>query len=358
MYDLKTHLKTLSEAHAVSGHEAPIAALLADTWSEWVSETDRDGLGSFIGIKRATLPNPHGWRIMLAAHMDEIGYMVRDIVDGFLLVSDISGMDNRLQLAQTVVVQGRRALKGVIAATPPHLLDSAARTLYPTTDQLVVDVGLPHAEVIQWVRVGDFITPDTPMRELMSGLVVGKAFDDRACVAAISETLHQLQGRMHAWDVVAVATVQEENGLYGALTAAQHVAPHLAIALDGTFGAQGGVPTDSTSELGAGPAIALGVNFHPELFNLLIDCAKRHEIRYQTDVIPMQSGTDAWMIQTALEGIPTALVSVPMRNMHSPNETLDLKDIERVGRLLSQFITELTDDTLSRMLLGVGIQEA
>lgn len=354
MYELKTHLQTLSEAHAVSGHEAPIAALLAETWTPWVDETDRDGLGSFIGIKRATLPNPNGWRIMLAAHMDEIGLMVRDIVDGFLLVSPVAGMDNRLLLAQTVIVQGRRPLKGVVAATPPHLLDSAARAQYPSFDQLVVDVGLPHAEVTALVRVGDFITPDTPLRELMNGYVVGKAFDDRACVAAISEALRHLHGMAHAWDVYATATVQEENGLYGALTAAQHIAPHLAIALDVTFGAQSGVPTDSAAELGGGPAIGLGVNFHPKLYDLLIDCAKRHELKYQVDVIAMQSGTDAWAIQTALEGIPTALLSLPIRNMHSVNETLELKDIERTGRLLAHFIAELTDHSLSTLLLGTG----
>ena len=353
MYELKTHLKALSEAHGVSGYEAPIAALVKDTWSDWVTETDQDGLGSFIGIKRATRPNPNGYRIMLAAHIDEIGMMVRDIVDGFLFVNSVAGIDNRLQMAQTVIVHGKKQLKGVIAATPPHLLDAASRKEYPTMEQLVVDVGLPHEEVTTLVRIGDFITPDAPMRELMNGFVIGKAFDDRACVAAISETLKHLQRMTHAWDVYATATVQEENGLYGALTAAQHINPTIAIALDVTFGMQGGVPVDSAAELGGGPGIGLGVNFHPKLFDMLVDTAKRNEIKYQVDINPGASGTDAWAIQTALEGIPTALLSLPIRNMHSTNETLDLKDIERIGRLLAQFIAELDDTTLDKLLLNI-----
>lgn len=342
MYELKTHLKALSEAHAVSGHEAPIAALLAETWQPWVDAIDRDGLGSFIGIKRGTGQG----KIMLAAHMDEIGMIVREVVDGFLFVSGVAGIDARLQLAQPVIVHGARPLKGVVAATPPHLLSAEARGQYPALDQLVVDVGLPHEEVVQLVRVGTIITPDAPMRELLNGLVCGKAFDDRACVAIMSETLRHLQALQHTWDVYATATVQEENGLYGALTAAQHIAPDIAIALDVTFAPQNGVPADSASEIGGGPAIGLGVNFHPKLYERLIDTAKRHEIKYQVDVIPMRSGTDAWSIQTALEGIPTALLSIPIRNMHSVNETLDLKDIERAGRWLAHFIAELDAETI------------
>jgi endoglucanase len=355
VYDLKTHLRNLSESHAVSGHEAPIQALLRETWASWVDSFETDGLGSLIGIRRATLPNPGGLRVMLAAHVDEIGLMVRDIVDGFLFVTQVAGIDARLMLAQTVVVNGRRPLKGVVAATPPHLLDAAARSQYPTMEQLVVDVGLPHEEVCALVRVGDFITMDTPMRELMNGYLVGKAFDDRACVAAVSHALYHLQGMQHRWDVYAVATVQEENGLYGALTAAQKVAPHLAIALDVTFGPQAGVPQDSASELGAGPAVGIGVNFHPKLVEMIQETARRYEIKTQVDVIPGASGTDAWAIQTALEGIPTALLSLPIRNMHSANETLDFKDLERMGRLLAHFIADLAEDSLDKLLLGVGV---
>jgi tetrahedral aminopeptidase len=351
LFDLKIHLKNLSEAHAISGYETRIHDVLRTEWDALVDEYDRDGLNSLIGIKHATLPNPHKRKMMIAAHLDEIGMFVRDIVDGFILVSNANGYDNRLQLAKTVLVHGKRSLKGVVAATPPHLLPEAERASYPRFDQLVIDVGLSHEEVSQVVRIGDTITADYPMVELMGGLVAGKAFDDRSCVSAMTVCVNLLKPMQHAWDVYFVATVQEENGLYGALTSAQHIAPDLAIALDVTFAPQSGVPQDSTAEIGGGAVISQGINFHPKLYEMLVECAKKNEIKHQTDALPGPSGTDAWAIQTALEGIPTSLLSLPIRNMHSHNETLDLKDIDRMGRLLASFITTLNDETLDKLVL-------
>jgi len=349
LFDIKTHLKTLSETHAVSGHEAPVQAVLRDAWAGIVDETDQDGLGSFIGIKRATRPNPKGRKIMLAAHMDEIGLMVRDIVDGFLLVYRVAGMDNRVLLAKPVIVHGKRPIKGVVAATPPHLLDEAKSNIYPTFEQLVVDVGLPHDEVTRLVRIGDFITPDVELIELQGGLLVGKAFDDRACVTAMTACLHYLQNAQHSWDVYAVATIQEENGLYGAQTSAQRLNPDLAIALDVGFATQSGVPIESQLELGGGASIALGNNIHPKLFDALVACAKKNEIKYQVEPIVAHTGTDAWAIQVAREGIPTALLSLPLRNMHSQNETCDPRDIDRMARLLAQFIVTLDETFIENL---------
>lgn len=350
-YDIKTHLKTLSETHAVSGYEAPVRAVLTDAWQGMVDTFDQDGLGSLVGIKRATRPNPHNRKIMLAAHMDEIGLMVRDIVDGFLLVHRVAGLDNRVMMAQPVLVHGKRLLRGVVAAIPPHLQEPNKGNTYAEFDQFIVDVGLPDEAVRQLVRIGDMITPDTPFMELANSLVAGKAFDDRACVAAMTVCLHELSNLNHAWDVYAVATVQEENGLYGAQTAAQHVNPEVAIALDVTFAAQSGVPQDSQSDIGSGAVISMGANFHPKLFDALVACAKANEIKYQVDVLPAYSGTDAWAIQVAREGIPTALLSLPIRNMHSPNETCDWRDIERMGRLLARFIASLEDSFLGTLAL-------
>lgn len=349
MFDLKEHLKTLVEAHAPSGHEAPIREILRGTWHEWVNEFEMDKLGSLIGIKRATLPNPTGRKIMLAAHMDEIGMMVRDIVDGFIYVHRIAGMDNRVMLSQPVLVHGKRPLKGMVASVPPHLLSEADRKHYPSFDQLVVDVGLPAEEVAELVRIGDLITPDTPLLELQGKQVAGKAMDDRACVAAVSFCLHELQTLQHSWDVYATATVQEESGLFGASTAAYYIQPDLAIALDVTFAEQAGVSSDDASEMGAGPVIALGANFHPKLYDKLINVAQAQEIKHQTEAIAANSGTDAWAIQVARDGVPSALLSIPLRNMHSPVETLDLRDIERTGRLLAQVIASLDSDFMATM---------
>jgi putative aminopeptidase FrvX len=349
VFDLIGHLKNLSEAHGPSGHEGIVRGLLRQTWAGFVDEFDEDRLGSLIGVKRGAAARQPARRVMLAAHMDEIGMMVAEIREGFILVHRINGVDNRLMLAQPVLVHGREALPGVVAAKPPHLLAQAARQKYPTFDELVIDVGLPAERVEALVRPGDLITIDAPFVQLNGKRVSGKALDNRACLAALTLCLHELSKRDHAWDVYAVATVQEEVGLRGAAAAAYAIAPDLAIALDVGFAQQPGVEADVALELGGGPGIGIGPNFHPHLVEKLREAAQRIEIKLQDDILPGQTGTDAWAIQVAREGIPTALLEIPLRNMHSPVEIADLRDIERCGRLLALFIAELEDEFLSAM---------
>lgn len=346
MLDLKQHLKTLVEAHSPSGHEGPIRELIRDAWKDRVDAFEQDKLGSLIGIRRATQPLKTPRKIMLAAHMDEIGLMVRDIVDGFIYVHRISGVDNRVMMAQPVMVHGRKPLPGVVASVPPHLLSNGARKKYPSFDELVIDVGLPANEVSKQVRLGDLITPDVPMIELQGKRLASKAMDDRASVAAVTLCLDMLGGMEHQWDVYATATVQEETGLYGAATAAYHIQPDIAIALDVTFAPQPGVDIEEGREMGGGPTLCFGPNFHQKLFEKIRDTAKQYEIKIQEEPIPGASGTDAWTIQIAREGVPTGLLGIPLRNMHSPVETVDLRDIERAGRLLAHFIASLDADFL------------
>ncbi len=346
LFDLKTHLKTLVEAHAPSGHEGSIREIIREAWTGLVDETEQDKLGSLIGIKRATQPLDPPRRIMLAAHMDEIGLMVREVVDGFIYVHRISGVDNRVMISQPVMVHGRKMIPGIVASVPPHLLTPAARKKYAGFNDLIIDVGLPADEVAELVQIGDLITPDVPMLDLQGKRVAGKAMDDRACVAAVTACLDNLRRMSHQWDVYATATVQEETGLYGATTAAYMIQPDIAIALDVTFAPQPGVDGDEAKEMGAGPCIGIGPNFHPKLFDKIKETARVHEIKLQDEIIPGHSGTDAWSIQVAREGVPTALLSIPVRNMHSPVETVDLRDIERCGRLLAQFIAGLDSEFL------------
>jgi putative aminopeptidase FrvX len=332
----------LVESHAPSGHEGPIREVVRAAWTPLVASFEQDGLGSLIGIKPATRPLSTPRKIMLAAHMDEIGLMVRDIVDGFIYVQRIAGLDPRVMMAQPVLVHGRQQLPGVVATVPPHALRESERNKYPDAEGLMIDVGLSHEKVIQLVRIGDLVTPDTPLMEMDGDHVVAKAMDDRACVAIVTAALHHLQDLHHSWDVYAVATVQEETGLFGAATAAYKINPDAAIALDVTFAPQPGI-TGDTSEINGGPALAIGGNIHPRLYEHLTATAKKHEIKYQVDPLPGATGTDAWSIQIAREGIPTALLELPLRNMHSPVETASLKDMERAGRLLAYAIAGLDE---------------
>lgn len=336
-------LRKLTELPGLSGHEQPVRQLLQELWSPLVDELSEDRLGSMIGLRQGSgaVPRP---RLMLAAHMDEIGLRVAGIERGFLRLAEVGGIDRRVLPGLEVVVHGKRDLHGVIGMRPPHVIPHDQRDKPIPWAELFVDVGLPEAEVDEWVRVGDPISFYRQMVELQGGLAAGKAFDNRASVAAVTLALHALTRMSHAWDVVAVATVQEEVGLYGATTSAYHVAPDLAIAIDVTFARQAGLSDDRVFAIGEGPTIGIGPNFHPQVVEKLKSTADAHEIPYHVEPAPGRSGTDAWAIQVSREGVPTGLVSIPVRYMHQPVETAAVKDIERAGRLLAAFAAGLAAD--------------
>jgi endoglucanase len=180
--------------------------------------------------------------------------------------------------------------------------------------------------------------------------------DDRACVAAVTLALEQLSGMQHAWDVFAVATVQEETGLKGAIATAYGIAPDMGVALDVTFGKHPGVSDVDGFPLGKGPTIGVGPNFHPGLVERLKKVSEAHEIPYHVEPTPGSSGTDGWAIQVSREGVPTALISVPVRYMHQPVETLAAQDVERAGRLLAAFIAGLEADFLDNLAWDLTVE--
>jgi endoglucanase len=280
--------------------------------------------------------------------MDEIALMVSEIRDGYARMTRISGVDGRTLQAKSVLVHAKRTLVGTIAAIPPHISQytGGGRTKYPPIEELWIDFGLPADEVAALVSIGDLVTMDAAMIELKGGLLAGKSMDDRASVAAVSYCLELLQKRIHTWDVYAVASTQEEKGLQGATTSAHAVGPDLAIAIDVGFGKQPGVNGDAAIELGKGPTIGIGPNFHPGFRDAVEKIAKENEIPLHPDPISGRSGTDAWAIQVARQGVPTTLLSIPLRNMHSAVETLSLKDVKRVGRLMAEVITALDEEFL------------
>lgn len=313
-------------------------------WQPLVDTLEIGALGSLTGIKHGSGAGPRR-RIMLCAHMDEIGLIVRNFDEGFLLISHLGGIDARILPGMPVLVHCDPPLRGVVGVPPLYTQTEEQRGKYAPLSELLVDVGLPADEVRQRVHVGDAITLDMPITELQNGRLTGKALDDRACIAIITACLQALQSRKHVWDVLAVASVQEETGSAGAMTEAYRLNPDLAVALDVTFGTQPGV-SDGAFPLGSGAPISLGANFHPALYDAICAAAERIEMTLAPDPLPMHSGTDAWPIQVSRDGIPTALLEVPIRNMHTPVETVDVKDIERAGRVLAEFIAGLDADFL------------
>jgi endoglucanase len=340
-------LKRLSEAGGVSGYETEVRELVFEEFKKYTKDVRVDKLGNVIALKRGEM-EPHR-SIMLAGHMDEIGLIVTDIEEGFLHFTGVGHFDERVLLGQEVMVHSKRDLIGIIGSRPPHVLPKEEREKVIPMDRLFIDVGLSPEEVERIVKVGDLVTIRRRFIELRGGLVTGKAFDNRASIAAMLVCLEGLASLRHAWDVYAVATSQEEMGWGGAITSAYGLAPDIAIAIDVTFGHAPGLSEAETLKVGKGPAIAFGPNIHPKLYDELVKTAKEMEMPYQVEAIPGMSGTDAWVIQVTREGIPTALVSIPLRYMHTSVETLSTKDVERTGRLLAGFIGRLDEGFMEKL---------
>jgi endoglucanase len=346
--DIKAHLKEITELPGPSGYEMPVRDALAKAWQPLVDSVENGKFNTLIATKygSGTEPRP---RIMLTAHIDENALIVNKVEHGLIGVKAIGGPDARTLPGTPVIVYGREQLKGVIGVVPLNRVADAQKTKYPALKDLIIDVGRPAEEVAKLVRVGDLVVPDLPMLELENGRVAGKAMDDRSCIAAITTTLDQLQSRKHQWDVIAFASTQEEATFMGAEFGGKHIFPDLAIALDVTFGNQPGAGHGSF-KLGDGPTLGLGPNFHPALYKAMMKTADRLEITVHSELAPGHSGTDAWPIQVAREGVPSGLVGLATQSMHTAVETVDLKDIERIGRWLAEFIAELPANFLDNLV--------
>jgi tetrahedral aminopeptidase len=352
--DLFKHLQTLTETPAPSGFEHKIAPVIQELWEPYVDTITIDRVGSLVAAKHGQGDEPRP-RILLAAHMDEIGLMVADIVDhngqGFLRVTNLGGVDIRQLYAQLVTVHGKKNLSGVMGSLPPHLLPENRRDKPFGYEELVVDLGLPIDMVKEQVSIGNAVSFRQPLRKLLGKRVAGKSLDNRASVAAVSVCLEYLNGRSHLWDVVAVATAQEETRLLGAFTATYSQRPDAAIAIDVTFGTGPGANDERAFDLGSGPVIEIGPNVHPGMTSGLTDTADKLEMKHNIGTHSRYSGTDAFGLQIARDGVPTGLVSIPLRYMHTMVESIDTKDVERVGKLLGEFIANLDYnfvDTLSK----------
>jgi endoglucanase len=283
--------------------------------------------------------------------MDAIGLIVSSVVDGFLRVNEIGGLDTRVLPGQLVTIHGRRDLPGVIVQPSAHLLPKDVRKGPVPIKYLLVDTGLKPRQVSRLVRTGDLISFAQDPVSLQGETLVGKSLDNRASVAALTLCLEQLQSRLHAWDVWAVATVQEEETMGGAKTSAFQLRPKLAVAVDVTWAKSPGTSDHETFPLGKGPTLGWGPNIHPGLHKSFKALADKIEIPYAREVMPHHSGTDAFALQVAAQGIPTMVVSIPLRYMHTPVEMVSLKDIRRTAHLLSEFITQLEPGYMEKLSL-------
>ncbi len=346
-------LRSLSEADGISGHEEGVRSLIQQAMAPLADDARADALGNLIALKRGAGPEPRR-AIMLAAHMDEIGLMVSGLEGAFLRFAPVGGVDLRTLVGQEVTVHGTRKLPGIIASRPPHVLTAEERSQAVPLERLYIDTGLGIDSLQECVRVGDLVTMRRTFTSLNGEYATGKAMDDRAGVVSLVLCLQALKQIQHQWDVYAVATTQEEIGLRGATVSAYGLAPDLGIAVDVGFGRQQGVSDPAIIEMDGGPAVALGPNVHPAMRARMMATAKDQEIRVQTEVVPGATGTDGWALQVAREGIPTLVLSIPLRYMHTTVETICLRDIERTGRILARFIAGLDGAAAAELGLEQG----
>ena len=341
------YLKELSEARGISGNEAAVREVILPVVERYVDEHRVDALGNLICLRRARKRGNSAppQRVMIAAHMDEVGLMVTGInEDGTLRFAKVGGIDDRVLLSKLVLV-GADAVPGVIGYRPIHLISPAERTRLADMSKAVIDIGASSKTAAErLVKLGDQATFHASYEVLDEGglrTVKGKAFDDRAGCAVLIELLQA----DHAVDLYAVFTTQEEVGLRGAQVAAYSVNPDVALALEGTICDDSPKDKDVSpvTEMGKGPAISFmdaSVVVDRRLMKLLVDSATRLGIPYQFKRA-VAGGTDAGAMHLAREGVPSAVVSVPCRYIHAPVSMLSLSDFDHAVQLVREALHAL-----------------
>jgi len=348
--EAKQLLGLLSEKSGVSGYENSISSFITQVFRDLTDEITKDKLGNVIALKKGE-NNLSNIKIMLAAHMDEIGLMVTDIDDeGFIKFTTIGGIDPRTLLAQEVIVHGKRDLFGVIGAKPPHLQDESEREKAVKIENLNIDVGFSKEQLNGTVEIGNIITINRSYLELNGSWVSGKALDNRAGVVTMFECAKELKLLKHQADVFFVSTVQEEVGVRGATTSTYKINPDIGIAIDVGFGSTPEIPKEYTLDMGKGPGITIGGNIHPKLREKLVEIAKEYNIPHQFEIDPGPTGTDARAMQITRCGIPTLLISLPLRYMHTSIETINIDDIKASAKLLARLISCISQDNLEGLL--------
>ena len=333
-------LRQASKVPGVTGNEGAIAAFVAEAFRPYADEISVTPLNCVIAHKKGSGP-----KVMICAHLDEIGMMVSKIEDdGCLRLQRVGGVDPRVLPGMRVRVftkDGERM--GVVGATPPHLLKDEERKSNYTFDNLFVDMGMPAKSVRETVRVGDTVCFESRYVPLLNGRVSTKTADDRACVAIMLEAAQRLQSMRHEADLYFVATCQEEIGSYGALTAGYALAPDYGVAFDVCHADTPGAPANSTSRI-TSLVSSKGPFIQPYLEKKLEETAKNNGVELQIAVDPRDTSTDADELSTVRAGVPTVLLSLPIKYMHTNVETLDTNALHEGARLLAHYLADINGE--------------
>ena len=354
MTDTKTLLKNLTEANGIPGYEAPIRALVRE-YMQSLGELSQDKLGSVICQKSGSVEAP---RVMLAGHMDEIGLMVKHITkEGFIKFLPLGGWFDQVLLGQRVVIKTSQGeVVGVIGAKPPHLLPAEERSKVVVKKDMYIDIGVSSAEEVEQVgvRPGDPVIPRADFVELANGQTyMSKAFDDRVGVALMISALSELQDQQHPNTIYAAATVQEEVGLRGATTSMRAVDPDVAIILESDIAGDvpGISPEQSSVKLGQGPTMLIyDARMVPNLALRDFVQATAQELEIPLQLSYVEGGaTDGGAIHLHNVGVPTVVLGVAARHIHSDSSIIHRQDYDNAVKLLVALLTRLDAEKVASL---------
>lgn len=332
--DIKKTLFELSEISGASGNEIPATEKALNMLKKYCPDSEiinGNVIGHF-GEFNENIPS-----LVLDAHIDQIGFIVTYITDdGFIKVGNLGGIDRRLLPAQPVIIHGKKDLKGVICSIPPHLSNNEKKV--PSFDDIAIDTGLAKDELEGIVSLGDTVTFDVKCKELLNNRVTGGAFDDRCGITAILYALELLKDKKTSYNITVIFSAQEELGERGAKIGAFEINPDIALAIDVSFAYMHGENEMKCGYLGKGAMIGISPSLSREISDSLIKVAKNMDIPYQIEVMNDLTSTNADQYSVSRTGAKACTVSIPLRNMHTPVEVIDLNDIKFTGELLAEFI--------------------
>ena len=327
--------KALCALPGPSGFEAPVCSFLAEYVRPFSDEVRVDPLGTLLAVRRCGRPGAK--TLLLDAHMDEIGLIVTAVEEGFLRFSGLGGIDPRtLPALEVRVLCPEGPVYGVVDTMPPHVLKAEDMDKVFELKDLRIDVGMTQEEAERRIPVGTPVVFAAGCAEMGEGLLCGKSLDDRSCAAILTKAYEDLTGKDLNLNLCLMISTQEEVGGRGAVTGSWNAVPDYAIVSDVTF-ARSTDGKQVITELGRGAAIGVGPNMNPALTKELVRYAEENGIAHQIEVCPGRSGTNAEEIQLTRTGVSTALVSLPLRYMHTPSEVVSLEDMESVRKLVAGF---------------------
>lgn len=332
--DITALLRELCALPGVSGRESRVTGRIGAYLSDMGATVESDKLGNCIAFINTF--DPARRTLLLDAHIDEIGMFVTEITEEGFLRFYPNGIDPRTLPAHEVIIHGSRELTGVVACLPPHIQTPEQQAKLVPVEEMAIDTGYSREQLQKLVPIGTEITLKAKFTELLNGYIATKSLDNRASFVAVASAAEQLKGRDLPFNLVLCGTVQEEVGTRGIRTAGYTVNPDYAIVVDATFGRTPDTTEDEAFKTGGGPTIGRGPHMHKDFTDHIVGTAKRLGLPYQIEVMSGRTGTNGGPIQVCRDGVASAIVSIPVKYMHTPFETVCLSDIEAAATLIAE----------------------